>query len=109
MHRLGESLDHVFEIASIVRLRNLRIDGVFTHLSTSDSLEPEDIEFTKRQIERFYLVLDALRPLSITLPKIHVQSSYGILRYPELQCCYARIGIALYGVLSLPGEQTNMS
>ncbi|MEA4883272.1 MAG: serine racemase VanT catalytic subunit [Clostridia bacterium] len=106
MHRLGESWDHASEIASIFRCKNLSIDGIFTHLSVANSMEAEDIELTRRQIQRFYRLLEALRQQCSSLPKTHVQSSYGLLNYPQLQCDYARVGIALYGALSSPDETT---
>ena len=34
------------------------------------------------------------------MPKVHALASYGLLNYPEIGGDYARIGIALYGVLS---------
>ncbi|MDK2952418.1 MAG: serine/alanine racemase, partial [Kosmotogales bacterium] len=37
------------------------------------------------------------------------QSSYGVLNYPGLICDYARIGIALYGVLSTLNSRTRLS
>lgn len=106
MHRLGENYRHVSEIARIFHFENLKIKGIFTHLCASDSTEADDVAFTKRQIENFFGLLKELRQRQKPLPKIHIQSSYGVLNYPGLQCDYARIGIALYGVLSAPGAQT---
>lgn len=100
MNRLGESYRHVSEIASIFDCKNLKVAGVFTHLCVSDSLEESDVTFTNQQIQNFYELLDKLRAKHIYIPPIHIQSSYGVLNYPELQCSYARIGITLYGVLS---------
>lgn len=108
MHRMGEPCDHVSEIAGIFGMKNLCADGIYTHLSASDSMEPEDIEFTEVQIERFGRLLEALRQEDIVLPKIHVQSSYGLLNYPHLRCDYARVGIALYGKMSSPHDQTRL-
>lgn len=108
MHRMGEPWDHVSEIASIFGLKNLYVDGIYTHLSVSDSMEPEDAQFTEMQIDRFYHLLETLREQNVTLPKIHVQSSYGLLNYPMLKCDYARVGIALYGTLSSPHDQTRL-
>ncbi len=102
MNRLGEGYRHVSEIASIFSCRHLEITGVFTHLCVSDSLEECDVAFTNQQIQRFYVLLDALKERHLEIPKIHMQSSYGVLNYSNLQCDYARIGIALYGVLSTP-------
>ena len=39
----------------------------------------------------------ALAAQGISLPKLHLQSSYGLLNYQELRCDYARVGLALYG------------
>ncbi len=100
MHRLGERFDNIENLTGIFKCRNLLIKGTFSHLSASDSLAPEDVEFTNFQIERFYKTLDKLKAAGLNPGKVHLQSSYGVLNYPYLKCDYARIGIALYGVLS---------
>lgn len=109
MRRLGEDYRHVSEIADIFGCRNLEVEGIFTHLSVSDSIAGIDASFTDRQIRRFYELLDELKRKGIPIPKVHIQSSYGILNCPELQCDYARVGLALYGVLSRPDEDTRRS
>lgn len=108
MHRLGESYGHVSEITQMFQYENLKIEGIFTHLCVADSLQIRDVKFTKRQIQRFYHLLEALREQRIEIPKTHIQSSYGILNYPELKCDYVRPGIALYGALSSPGDITKL-
>lgn len=108
MHRLGEDCANMEEIAEIFQLRNLKVSGIFTHLCVSDSTRAEDIAFTNAQLQQFYSLLKDLKQRSIALPKIHIQSSYGILNYPEVKCDYARIGIALYGALSSPGDKTKI-
>lgn len=105
MNRLGESYQHVSEIASIFGCKNLKVAGIFTHLCVSDSLEESDVAFTNQQIQNFYELLDKLKAKHIQIPPIHIQGSYGVLNYPELQCSYARIGIALYyNVVTLIGK-----
>lgn len=106
MHRLGIASRELPVIQAVFSMENLEICGMFTHLCCSDSSRSEDIAFTKSQIERFYSVADALKSRGILLPKIHVQSSYGFLNYPDLVCDYVRVGIALYGVLSSPCDDT---
>lgn len=100
MNRVGIMAREPEKVTQIFRLKNLQISGIFTHLCCSDSLRREDIRYTEEQISTFYSLLSALEDRGITLPKIHIQSSYGLLNYPELRCDYARIGIALYGTLS---------
>lgn len=86
-------------------MKNLKICGIYTHLCCADSRLPEDIAFTRRQIDSFYRVTDALKNSGIQLPKLHIQSSYGFLNYPDLVCDYVRVGIALYGVSSVPDNE----
>lgn len=100
MHRLGESYWDSKGIGKLFLLKNLMIQGIYTHLCVADSKEEEDVAFTKRQIQHFYETLREIEKKGYPLPLVHIQSSYGVLNYPELQCDYARIGIALYGVYS---------
>lgn len=108
MHRLGESCNNAAEIESIFQCHNLKVCGVYTHLCVADSTQEDDVAFTEEQLSRFHTLLEQLKQHQLALPQIHIQSSYGILNYPELQCSYARIGIALYGVLSSPGNKTKV-
>ena len=103
MHRLGERSDHPEDIIRIFRMRNLRIEGVFTHLCVSDDKSPEGTAFTRAQAAAFQAVVDTLREHGFSCPKKHLVSSDGLLHYPELAEDYARVGIALYGVAA-PGE-----
>lgn len=100
MHRLGERCEHVEEICRIFDMPNLIVDGMFTHLSADDILGESEWVFTMGQVSRFTAVMDALEERGIECPKVHLQASYGVLNYPELAGDYARVGIALYGVLS---------
>jgi alanine racemase len=97
MHRLGESYEHTHEIARIFQYGHLQVNGIFTHLCSSDSMETDDINFTMLQIRKLDALLEELKRGGIPIPKIHIQSSYGVLNYPEMRCGYARVGIALYG------------
>lgn len=109
MGRLGESWERTEKIADMYRYKNLQVCGTFTHLSVADSLEALDIEYTKNQIARFQNVIEQLKEKGIDPQKLHVQSSYGVLNYGELQYDYARIGIALYGMLSKQGDKVKTS
>lgn len=97
MHRLGESYENVQKIEQIFQYRHLKINGIFTHLCVSDSIKKDDIDFTGIQIKKFFSLLEELRLRGIQIPKIHIQSSYGLLNYPEIHCDYVRVGLALYG------------
>ena len=106
MHRLGESSHEMKHICGIFEQDYLKVEGMFTHLCVADSLEADDVVFTRKQIKEFYTVTDELKHLGYHPGKLHIQSSYGLLNYPELECDYVRMGIAMYGVLSSKKDQT---
>jgi len=100
MHRLGIASSDIDEIESVFKCENLAVEGIATHLASSDSLDPSDMDFVRVQAGRFYSVLDALKEKGYEPGKVHIQASYGMLNHPDLACDYARYGIALYGVMS---------
>lgn len=100
MHRIGERSGNLESIRAIYKLGNLSVDGLFTHLCISDSASLRGKEYTKKQAGAFYGLIGKLKEEGLPCPKIHMQASYGVLNYPELAGDYARVGIALYGVLS---------
>lgn len=100
MHRLGFDANEEKTVAKAFQMKHLQIDGIYSHLCVADSLKKEDVEFTLRQIDAFYRLIRKLKERGLSIPKTHIQSSYGFLNYPTLQCDYVRTGVALYGVLS---------
>ena len=100
MHRLGERHENLEQIRKIFNMKYLKIDGAFTHLCADDTENPKDRDFTLKQAEAFYDVMEKLKREGYVCPKIHLQATYGILNYPALAGNYARAGIALYGILS---------
>lgn len=107
MHRLGERSENLEHIRRIYRMRHLKIEGIFTHLCTADTQNPKDQAFTKAQANAFYHTIAELKKQGFPCPKIHLQSSYGVINYPELTEDYARVGIALYGILSTEADTEN--
>lgn len=102
MHRLGERSDHIQELASLFSCQNLQILGMYSHLCVADSQKMEDILFTKLQISAFFQTVEQLKEQGLNPGKLHLQSSYGVLNYPDLPLNYARFGIAMYGCYSSP-------
>ena len=107
MHRLGLDWQDKTHLQQILSMPHLKVEGIFTHLCVSDSNTPEDVAFSQEQIRRFRVMLEQAK---VSHPKIrsHIQSSYGLLNYPELQCDYVRMGVSLYGVTSTPGDETKL-
>lgn len=106
MHRLGFGVDDIEGIAAAYALPRLRVQGIYTHLARADSLAPADADFTQGQIDGWYALLAALRRRGVHPGATHLQSSYGLLNHPGLPCHYARLGLALYGVLEQPAQHT---
>lgn len=109
MHRLGERFEKFEDILSMWQIRNLQITGIFSHLCVADGTGVGDREYTLHQIAGFLKVTEQLRKAGITGFCTHLLSSYGVLNYPEYHFDYARIGIALYGILSSLGDRTKVS
>ena len=100
MHRLGIPVEDHEAISRLYELPNLNIQGTFSHLCVSDSLEAKDVSFTHTQLEQFYGAVRWLKTHGMNPGEIHIQASYGIWNLPPQPCSWARAGIALYGVFS---------
>ncbi len=97
MNRIGISYKEIEFLKSIYNSKKLNILGIYTHCSASDSAKKSDIKFTRLQISRFNYVLDSLKASGIEVIGTHLQASYGIVNYKELEYDYVRPGMILYG------------
>lgn len=100
MHRLGITPTHKKQIISLFSVPTFSVCGMYTHLCAADSQTEEDVIFSKQQIQSFKNLSQDLEKSGLHLPPLHVQSSYGVLNYPELNYDFARIGILMYGCYS---------
>ncbi len=84
------------EMAEIMRLPNLDIEGIFTHFAVSD-VEGGG-EYTEMQFKAFTSLADRLEALSGKKFKIrHCTNSGAMIKYPWTYCGMVRPGILLYG------------
>ena len=107
MHRLGVSAGDMEAVREIFLLPAIRIEGVFSHLCVAGSREESDVEYTRQQLKRFEAMRGYIEKLCIQLNRgagdegaklcFHIQNSFGLLNYPQLEYDLARMGIALYG------------
>lgn len=109
MHRLGVRAELLEDIRKIFMLQDLNITGTFTHLCADETRTDPDYGYTLAQVSAFRKVIVFLESQGINCRKIHLLSSYGLLNYPELGGNYARIGIALYGILSTRPTPANLT
>lgn len=93
MGRIGCWQDHaVAELEKIVRLPEVRLHSISTHLPSAD----DDEEYTLAQLERFGLLVAKFRTLA-PAAKIHVLNSAGTLRFSDHAHDLVRPGLMLYG------------
>lgn len=109
MGRIGyvigeENTDAVNEILNISKLKNIEIEGIFSHFSTSDET---DREYTKLQFKRFMSVCEELRERGLRIPLRHICNSAGVMMYPEMHLDMVRPGIILYGLY--PSDEVDKS
>lgn len=86
------------KIEEIMKLPNISVDGAFTHYSVADSTDPDNIEYTKIQTEKFFAVRDELAARGITLHQFHCLNSAGGTFHYDERSTLARFGVMLYGL-----------
>ncbi len=89
--------------AQLVNLESLIIEGIASHLSSSD----EDEAFTFLQISAFEAAIESLGGLE-RFKWRHLSNSGGILGFPQGNCNLARPGLLLYGVSPIPSYQQKL-
>jgi alanine racemase len=75
-------------------LKNIVIQGLFTHLSSADS----NRRFTLKQIRLFKSLAADLQKRGIPIPLIHAANSLGCLGYKESHGTMVRPGLVIYGL-----------
>ena len=104
MGRIGCRPEEAAFLASYInRCENLYLAGMCTHLCVSDSLEPEDIEYTQKQIRLFEDSVESVKKAGINPGLLHCSASGGTLMYPNALFDMVRTGILVYGYF--PSEQ----
>ncbi len=94
---IGEGNDRAVaeEIVNISKLPNIFVEGIFSHLSTSDEA---DGTYTRLQFERFIGIVDTIKGLGLDIPIKHIANSAAIMSYPQMHLDMVRPGIILYGL-----------
>ena len=85
------------EIYEACNLKNLELEGLFTHFCVSDEAI-EGREFTYRQYENFRYVKEELEKSGLDIKISHCSNSGAIEDYADTYCDMVRAGIILYGL-----------
>lgn len=95
MGRFGAKPDAARKLAErITRAREVEWAGVMTHFPVADT----DLEYTRKQWDRFASTVDEWRRDGIDVPTVHAANSAAILRLPESHADMVRPGLMLYGM-----------
>lgn len=96
MGRIGIFSNHVLNFIKKVKvLKNVEIEGIFTHFSVADE---KDKSYTEKQFGKFMEVLTFLEKEGIRIPVKHVSNSATLLDLPHMWLDLVRPGISVYGL-----------
>lgn len=97
MHRAGMVPEDALKfIPKIENYKNIVLEGIFTHLATSDE---KDLNLTRKQLSIFRKLLKSLKVKGIRPPLIHAANSGATLRLPKSYFDMVRPGIISYGLV----------
>lgn len=103
MHRLGFMTEELDELLAFLKdCPQVKVKSVYSHLAAAD--DPSCDDFTLGQIELFRKNADRLSEAVGYKPLYHILNSAGIERFTEYQFDMVRLGIGIYGVSAIPGN-----
>ena len=89
-------------IKEILGFPNIIVEGIFTHLASSERLD----DYNNMQWRLFKELLDKLEEYYIRIPIKHMANSGAILNYPAFHLDIVRPGLMSYGVYPGPTTKT---
>lgn len=96
MTRLGFDVEDMELLAAKLNtLKNIEIDGIYTHFSSADNDSKENV--TLEQIKAFEQCVVSLENAGVHIKNKHMCNSAGILRYNSDKYNIVRLGISAYG------------
>lgn len=102
MGRLGflPNNETVESIIQISKFPSLYIEGIFSHLATSEQIS--DAFYSHHQLKLFREFLKQIEEKNIQIPQKHLSNSAAVMLYPEMQFNMVRPGTAIFGIYSGP-------
>ena len=98
MGRMGCRPEDAADLAAkIVSEKALRLGGIATHLSVSDSPQPSDMAYTKEQLRRFQEAVASVKNAGIEPGIVHAANSGALVFHEDAYFDMIRPGIFLYG------------
>ena len=97
MGRIGCYPEEAGDQAALIEACGLKLGGMCTHFAVSDSLSPENIEFTKGQFEAFKSAVEGVKARGIEPGICSCGASAALLNDEDMQFDMVRPGIITYG------------
>jgi alanine racemase len=102
MGRIGfdcrnEQLIGYDDILYCLKLPSLQSEGIFTHYSSADSFEPDDVNYSNSQFDRFNTIVERLKTDGYNFKYIHCCNSAASALRSNTEGNLIRPGIILYG------------
>ena len=95
MGRLGFwHLEAVNFIKEIAILKNIIIEGIFTHFPSAE----EDAAFTRKQIKYFDSLVKEIEKHNINIPLKHASNSMALIDFKDSHMNMVRPGLIMYGL-----------
>jgi len=105
MGRIGCYPENAGKIARFITDTGiLKLEGMCTHFSVADSIKAENVEYTKKQFERFCSAVENVKKEGIDPGIKHCANSAVTLLNPDMHMDMCRPGIICYGYY--PDEYT---
>jgi len=79
--------------AAVLNLTNLKITGIFTHLSTAFGKKA----YSQKQFDVFNQMVEFLKNSGIEIPCKHILNSNGLFRFDDMRLDAVRVGSVLTG------------
>lgn len=96
LSRLGISPDAVLDLMrAAADLPNIKINGIFTHLSES---EKSEAGFTQQQMAQFKAIKLRLAEQNVTIPYHHHSCTAALTAVSGAEYNFARMGLGIYGL-----------
>ena len=97
MNRVGIDPEEAVDFAKLLdSCDELELSGLLTHFAAAD--DPEEDDFTRKQIRVFDSVLSELECNGIEVDMVHAANTAAAWRWPEARYDSLRVGLGLYGL-----------